>query len=85
MSKIYLIVTQNHNWDDPISDTVEYVSTSLKEAEEVWQKYYSHYGEMDDSQWCYSADLREYPDGYFLYSLNESTFTVVKHIDNVSE
>ncbi len=80
-----MIINQSHNWDDPICDTIDYVSSSLENTEKVWEKYYSSYDTMDDSKWCYSADLREYPDEYFLYSLNESAFKVLKHIDNVEE
>lgn len=82
---IYAIINQSHEWDEPIDNSIDFVSTSLEKAEEMWEKSYSKIDLYDDSKWCCSADLREYPDGYFLYGLESSRIKVLKHVDNVDE
>lgn len=83
--KIYIIVNQSHKWDDPIPDDVEYVSTSLEDAENIWNSIYTPLEELSDDKYCYSADLREYSDGYFIHCLENSCFSVLKHVDNLKE
>lgn len=82
---IYAIISQSHKWDDPIDNSINFISTSLKETEEEWEKSYSKIDLYDDSKWHHSADLIEYPDGYSLYGLKNNRFKVLKHIDNVGE
>lgn len=82
---IYAIINQSHKWDEPIDSRIDFISTSLEKAEEAWEKYFSMFDTLDDSKWCYSADLIEYPDGYFLYGLESSQIKVLKHVDNVGE
>lgn len=82
---IYVIVNQSHKWDEPIDSSIDFISTSLEKAEEMWEKSYSKMDLYDDSKWCYSADLREYPDNYSLYGPENKRFKVLKHIDNVGE
>lgn len=79
---IYIIVNQSHNWDDPIDHQIDFISTSLSDTERIWNKYYSSYSTMDNTKWCYSADMREYSNGYFLYSLEKSSYKILKTISN---
>lgn len=82
---IYVIINQSHEWGDPIDDQIDFISTSLADAERIWDEYYSSYSTMDNTKWCHSADLREYSDGYCAYTFNKSEVKVLKHIDNVGE
>lgn len=79
---IYVIINQSQKWDEPLFETIEYVGTSLEEVEKIWNEYYSKYITMDDEKWCYAAELREYPNGYFLYSLEKSCYKILKTISN---
>lgn len=79
---IYVIINQSHEWDEPLFETIEYAGTSLEEVEKIWNEYYSKYGTIDDGKWCYAAELREYSNGYFLYSLEKSSYKILKTISN---
>lgn len=80
---IYVIIKQSHELGDPIDNQIDFISTSLEKAEEVWRKYYSTYSTINDSKWWHSADLREYPEDYFIYGLVNSKFKILKHVDNL--
>lgn len=82
---IYVIVNQSHEWDEPMNARIDFISTSLEKAEEAWEKYFSMFNTLDDSKWCYSADLREYPDGYDPHGRMNNRFTILKHIDTIGE
>lgn len=82
---IYIIINQSYELGDPIEDRIDFVSTSLSDAEKTWDKYYSDYATKNSFKWVYSADLREYPDGYNIYSLKESEFKILKHVNSIGE
>lgn len=82
---IYVIINQSHKWGDFIDNRIDFISTSLEKAEEMWEKSYSKIDLYDDSKWCCSADLREYPDGYDPYGRKNNRFTILKHLDNIGE
>lgn len=79
---IYVIINKSHESGDPPSDIIEYISTSIEEVEKIWDKYYSYLAEIDDPKWCYEAELREYPNGYFLYGVEFPKFKVLKSISS---
>lgn len=80
---IYVIVNLSHEIDDwGVNESIDFITTSLEMAEEVWEKYYSKMSEYDNSKWHYIAELREYNDGYFIHGGADEKVTILKSIEN---
>lgn len=85
--KIYIILNTSYECDSYEDNSkIEFVTTSLKDAETKWKCYYECFKDMNSDNWIHSAELIEINDGYFYYDVEQkNNYKILKTVSNIED